>query len=72
MKFVNQFNGNRETLTHGELLKINALTLAARQDVEALVETLDDSTVAVTFPQTGKTVIGSDWRNVRSAIVGAA
>lgn len=71
MRFVTQFDGNREDLTHGDLLRLNALALAARQDIEAMVETVDESTVEVTLPS-GKRIVASDWDNVRSALLRAA
>ena len=70
MRFFNRFDAQRETLTHADLLRLNALALAARKDVEALIETVDESTVAVTLP--GKRpVFATDWDNVQSVIQGA-
>lgn len=59
--------------SHGDLLMVNALALAARKDIAELVHIsrVDESTVRVQLP-TGKVIQGSDWDNISSAILAVA
>lgn len=69
MRFFSEFRVGIGT-THADLLRVNALALAARRGVEIEVHVADSSTVAVRFPN-GNEVVGSDWNNLHSAIARA-
>lgn len=68
--FFNKFRTGWES-THGDLLLVNALALAARKDIASsvAVSKVDDSTVRVSTPR--GTVQGSDWDNIASVILSA-